>query len=61
MYDQSGNYIALAGVAVILLSKFGITTDAQTLVQIAASIMAFIGIIKQFRAHKNLAISAGAI
>lgn len=59
-YTQNGNYIALAGIAVIVLSKFGVTADKETLMTIIGGVVSVIGIIKQFIAHKKLAKSAGA-
>jgi hypothetical protein len=60
-YSQSGNYTAIAGVIVLLLSKLGVSTDVATILTIGGAIVAVIGIIKQYLDHKNLAISAGAI
>lgn len=60
-YNQSGSYIAIASVIAMILSKFGVNADAQTIVTVILGIVALVGIIKQFIAHKNLAIQAGAI
>lgn len=60
-YSQLGNYTALFGLAVIVLSKFGVTTDTATLMQIVGAIFSLIGIVKQWIDHKNLAVSIGAI
>lgn len=61
VYDQSGNYIALAGFLVVILGKFGITIASNDVVTIIAGIATVYGLIRQHYAHKNLAISAGAI
>lgn len=60
-YTQSGNYTALAGLAVLLLSKVGVSTDVATLMTIVGGVVALVGIVKQYIAHKNLATVAGAI
>lgn len=59
-YNQNGNYIVLAGMAVTFLGKFGVTTDKETIFLIVGGILSAIGVIKQFIAHKKLAKSAGA-
>ncbi len=60
-YSQNGSYIAIASVIVMILSKFGIPTDAQTIITVITGAVALFGIIKQYQAHKNLAIQVGAI
>jgi hypothetical protein len=59
-YSQTGNYTAIAGVVVLILSKFGVTTDQSTILLVIGGIVAVTGIVNQFIAHKNLAITAGA-
>lgn len=54
-YNQTGNYVTIAGVVVILLSKLGINTDLATIVTIIGAGVSVYGIIKQFIAHKALA------
>lgn len=58
-YNQSGSYTAIAGLAVLILSKFGLNTDIATILTIIGGIIALVGIIKQGIAHKNLAIQTG--
>lgn len=60
-YSQAGSYTALAGIVVILLAKFGVVTDADSITTVIAGAITLIGIIKQFIAHKALAQAAGAI
>lgn len=60
-YNQVGNYTAIAGVAVLLLAKFGVATDVQTVVTIIGAGISLLGIIKQFIAHRDLAVKSGAI
>lgn len=59
MYDQSGNYIALAGVIVGVLAKFNIIVDEHSIATVLAAIVIIVGIIKQRIAHKKLAITTG--
>lgn len=59
-YTQTGNYTALAGVAVLFLSKFGVNTDVATVLTIIGGIVAVVGVVKQFLDHKNLAIKTGS-
>ena len=54
-YDQSGNYIALAGLAVTILGKFGIVVASNDIVSIIAGAVTIYGIYRQFVAHKALA------
>lgn len=58
-YDQSGNYAVIAGIAVAILSKLGVSTDVSTIMTILAGILAIVGVVKQFIAHRNLAIKTG--
>lgn len=60
-YDQSGNYIALAGIIVVILGKFGIVVASNDIVAIIAGGASLYGIYRQFIAHKNLAVQSGAI
>ena len=59
-YNQSGNYITLAGFAVTILAKFGIVSDVASIATVIGSIVIVVGIVKQYLAHKKLAITAGA-
>lgn len=60
-YNQNGNYIVFAGLIVGVLSRFGVIvneTDATSIISVA---MIIVGIVKQFIAHRKLAVIAGAI
>lgn len=59
-YNQNGNYLALAGLIAVVLSKFNVNTDQATVMAVIGGILGFLGIVKQFMDHKKLAISAGA-
>lgn len=59
IYSQSGNYTALAGIVVILLSKLGINVDIATLMTIAGGVAALYGVYRQWVAHKDLAVVTG--
>lgn len=61
VYSQNGNYLAIAGLGVVLLSKIGVSTDITTLMAVAGGVIGIIGIVKQFIAHKNIAVAVGAI
>ncbi len=61
MYNQTGNYVAVAGVVVFLLAKFGVVAQATDVVQVIAGVAALIGIAKQFFDHKKLAVVAGVM
>ena len=60
-YDQSGNWTALAGVIALVLSKMGVNTTADTILAVIGGVVALVGIIKQYLAHRKLAVVAGAI
>lgn len=60
-YNPNGSYIAIAGVIAMILAKFGVTTDAQSIVTIILGAVTLFGIVKQYIAHKKLAIQVGAI
>lgn len=61
MYTQTGNYAAAVGMVVVLFSKFfpnlSITTSDVTAV--IGGIVAIVGVIQQYRAHRDLAIAGG--
>lgn len=59
-YDQTGSYTALAGLAVVILGKFGVVVASNDIIAIIAGIISIYGIYRQFIAHKTLAIAAGA-
>lgn len=61
MYDQSGNYTAIAGIVVFILSKLGVNATVSDILAVIGAIVSVIGIVKQFIAHRNLARVAGAI
>lgn len=58
-YSQSGSYMAIAGLVVAGLAKIGVVTDPASIVTIVAGIVALVGVIKQYIAHKKLAVAAG--
>lgn len=60
-YDQSGNWTALAGVIALVLSKMGVNTTADTILAVIGGVVALVGIIKQYLAHRKLAVQVGAI
>ncbi len=60
LYNQTGNYTALAGVVVILLSKVGVSTNVQTIITVIGGVVALVGIVKQYLDHKKLAVASGA-
>lgn len=60
-YSQSGSYIALGSLALIVLSHFGINTTLNTVLSIIGGIGALVGIIKQAVNHKSLAIATGIL
>lgn len=60
-YNQTGSYLALAGVIVTVLTHFGIIVDTTSIVSVIAGIVALVGIVKQFISHKNLAKATGKI
>lgn len=62
-YSQGSNIASIAGVILIILGHFGITTDIATVTTIIGGIVAIVGIISQIVAHKNMknaAVAAGA-
>lgn len=61
IYTQTGNQLAIAGVVAMILTKFGIPTDAQAIVSVIGGFLALVGIYKQWMAHKKLAVVAGAL
>lgn len=61
MYTQAGNYTAVAGLVVMLFAKVGIVTDAGSVASIIGAVVIVVGLVKQYIAHKKLAVSAGAI
>jgi len=58
-YDQTGFYVGLAGIAVGILAGFGINTNVQDVGSIISAVLIIVGMVKQFIAHRNLAIAAG--
>ncbi len=58
--DYSGSYIAIAGILVTILGRFGVVVATNDAVSIIAALVMIYGIVKQMVAHRNLAISAGA-
>lgn len=62
-YDQSGNYTVLAGLVVSIINHFlpylGVTVNDVVAVIGAGAIL--IGAIRQYIAHRKLAVTVGAI
>lgn len=58
LYNQSGNYIAISGIIVGILAKFGVIIDTNSIATMIAGVIVIIGIVKQFKAHKKLAIAS---
>ncbi len=58
-YSQTGNYVALAGLIVTLLSHFGLNVAVGDITTVIGAIVVIVGLAKQYIAHKNLAIQAG--
>jgi len=61
LYSQSGNWTALAGVIALVLSKLGVNATVDTILAIIGGVVALVGIVKQYLAHKKLAVTMGAI
>lgn len=59
-YTQNGNYLALAGLVVLMLSKLGLNVTVDTIMVVVGGIVALIGIVKQFIDHRKLAVATGA-
>lgn len=60
-YDPSGSYIAIAGFLVSILGHYGVVVASNDVVGIIAAIATIYGIVRQYMAHKSLAITAGAV
>lgn len=60
-YSQAGSYTAIAGVIAMVISHFGLSVGQDSIVAVIAGAVALYGIIKQFIAHKKLAVSTGTI
>lgn len=50
----SGTYTSIASIVVFLLSKFGISTTADTILAIISAVLLVIGLVKQAIDHKKL-------
>lgn len=61
VYDQSGSYTALAGVIVGLLAHFNINTTVNDVLTVIGAVVCITGIVKQYIAHRKVAIQAGMI
>lgn len=55
--DYSGSYIAIAGIFVTILGRFGVVIATNDAVSIIAALVMIYGIIKQMIAHDKLAAS----
>ena len=61
LYQTSGSWTALAGVIALVLSKLGVNATVDTILAVIGGIVALVGIIKQYLAHRKLAVQVGAI
>ena len=61
IYDTQGTYIALAGILVQLLAHYGVIVQSTDIVNAIGGLIVFVGIIKQFIAHKALAKASGVV
>lgn len=61
MYTQKGNYVAIAGLIVMVLNHFNINVVQTDVEAVIGAVVIVWGVVSQFRAHKKLAVSAGAI
>lgn len=59
-YDQSGNYVVIAGLVVSVASHFGFTVTTNDVLTVIGAIAILYGAIRQFIAHKKLAIATGS-
>ncbi len=59
--DTSGSYIAIAGIIALILTKFGVNADSQSIMTVITGAVTLFGIIRQLLAHKKLAIQAGVV
>ena len=57
-YDQSGNWTAVAGLIVTLLTHFGFNTTINDVLAVIGSIVIVVGLVRQYIAHKKLAVAA---
>lgn len=60
-YNTTGSYTLLAGVVVLLLSKFGVTVDNGTVETVIGFALTVYGGIKQYIDHKKLAVAASQV
>lgn len=60
MYSQTGSYVALAGLIVMILGHFGVVVADNDIVGVLSAVATIYGIGHQFFAHRNLAIQTGA-
>ena len=60
MYDQTGIYVAIAGIIVSILGHFGITAESDSISQVIGAVVIVVGLVRQYIAHKKLAVATGA-
>lgn len=60
-YSQTGNYVAIAGLAVTILAHFGVNITVDQIAGVIGGAVTLYGIIHQFIMHRNLAIATGSI
>jgi small-conductance mechanosensitive channel len=56
----TGTYTSIAAIIVFILSKFGISTTADTILTIISAVLLVIGLVKQALDHKKLGVAAAA-
>lgn len=60
-YSQSGSWTSIIALLVAGLSKYDIIISQSDAVQIVAGAIALFGVIRQYFAHKKLAVSASQV
>jgi len=58
-FDSSGTYVTVAGLVVSLAAHFGFSVSVSDVLTIIGAVVVVVGVIKQYTAHKNLAIVTG--
>lgn len=61
MYNQTGSYVAVAGLIVMVLNYFKIHIVQTDVESVIGALVTIYGVGHQYFAHKALAVSAGAI
>lgn len=60
MSSTTGSYVAIAGLLVAGLSFFNVIIPTDTAITIVAGIVALVGVVQQFMAHKSVVAQAQA-